>query len=71
MAKVVTAYCDGKGNLHTSAEAAAKSDLAALIGATAEGMSVGLANLLFQKREELEQIFKDYDDMTDPRIGIG
>lgn len=66
MAKEVASYADDKGNLHKTPEGATKADLATLLGKLGEGESLapGIAAHIFEKRKELERIFKEHDDMT-------
>ena len=67
MAKVVTAFADSKGKLHSTACAATISDLAELFG-HAEGMATGIARTIMDKREEIEHIFSEYDEVVDATI---
>lgn len=61
MAKKVTAYADRKGQLHLTQEAATLNDIAAILGNAAEGMTIGLARLIYNKRQELESVFAEHD----------
>lgn len=60
MAKATIAFTDSRGRLHSSAHKATVSDLAALFGWT-EGMSLGIAQSVLEKRAEIEQIFAELD----------
>jgi hypothetical protein len=59
MVKII-AYTDSRGKLHITAKAATVSDLAELFG-SAEGMGIGIANTILEKRSEIEAIFAEYD----------
>lgn len=58
MATVTRAFADHAGKLHTSAEAATRADIVALLG------NDGLASSVLSKRTELEAIFAEHDQMT-------
>jgi hypothetical protein len=66
MANCGTAYFDSKGHYFKTPEEATLSDLAGLLGRVGEGESLapGIAYIMLQKREEIEKIFADHDDMT-------
>lgn len=71
MAKVARAYQDTLGNLHSKPELAAIADLASAIGRVGEegGLTGGVARLIFEKRQEIEAAFADYDAImaTEPK----
>jgi len=66
MATECVAYRDGKGALHPTPEKATLADLADVLGRVGEegGMTAGVANLLFEKRVELERVFAEHDAMV-------
>ncbi len=65
MANSGTAYFDKKGQYYRTPEEATVSDLAGLLGRVGEGESLapGIAHILLEKRNEIEQIFADHDEM--------
>lgn len=65
MATECTAYRDGKGSLHPTPERATLADLASVLGRVGEegGMTAGVAKLILEKREEIEQVFAEHDIM--------
>ncbi|MBS0483565.1 MAG: hypothetical protein JSR96_15775 [Proteobacteria bacterium] len=58
-------FFDGRGHFFKSPEEATISDLSMLLGRIGEGDSLapGIANLLLEKRVELERIFAEHDDL--------
>ena len=54
-----------------SPEEATASDLAALLGKIGDGDSLapGIANILLEKREEIERIYAEHDQMTEETLG--
>lgn len=66
MAKVATAYADNQGKLYPTPEQAALSDLTAVLGRIGAegGITEGLAKTLMERREEIEQVFADLDEMV-------
>jgi hypothetical protein len=66
MANCGTAYFDSKGHYFKTPEEATISDLAGLLGRVGEGDSLapGIAHILLQKRDDIERIFSDHDQMT-------
>jgi hypothetical protein len=60
-------YFDLKGNYFRTPEDATLSDLAGLLGRMGEGDSLapGIARILFDKRHEIEAVFRSYDEMTE------
>lgn len=65
MANSGTAYFDKKGQYYRTPEEATVSDLAGLLGRVGEGESLapGIAHILLEKRNDIEQIFADHDEM--------
>jgi len=65
MAKASQAFFDNKGTFHKTPEEATTSDIAALLGKIGDGESLapGIANMLLEKRTDLEAIFADHDGM--------
>lgn len=65
MAKKGTGYFDRKGHFFKNGRDATVSDLAALLGQIGEGDSLapGIAHLLFDKREEIANLFAEHDAM--------
>lgn len=65
MATECTAYRDDKGGLHPTAERATLADLAGVLGRVGEegGMTAGVAKLIFEKREDIERIFAEHDNI--------
>ena len=69
MATECTAYRDTKGGLHATPEKATLADLAGVLGRVGEegGMTAGVAKLIFDKREEIERVFLEHDEMLASR----
>jgi hypothetical protein len=69
MANRGVGFFDSKGQFFRTPQEATLSDLAALLGRMGEGDSLapGIAKILFDKRRELEHIFRDHDDMLQGR----
>ncbi len=67
MAHTGTGFFDRKGNFFKSAREATASDLAALLGKIGDGESLapGIANMLIERREEIEGLFGEHDQMVD------
>ncbi|MBA4751082.1 MAG: hypothetical protein H2055_02470 [Sphingopyxis sp.] len=65
MATECTAYRDVKGGLHSTPEKATLADLASVLGRVGEegGMTAGVAKLIFEKRDEIERVFREHDEM--------
>lgn len=72
MAHTGTGFFDRKGNFFKSAREATASDLAALLGKIGDGESLapGIANMLLERRTELEQLFADHDLMVGEEAAI-
>lgn len=66
MAKVVPAFADNRGMVHTSAEQAVLSDIETVLGRIGAdaGITSGLAQKILEKRTEIEAAFADYDALT-------
>lgn len=66
MAKPATAFADNHGKLHATAEAAVLADLQAILGRIGAegGLTAGLAQLVLEKRPEIETVFAELDEMT-------
>lgn len=65
MAKATTAFLDNTGKLHTSAETAVLSDIAQILGRIGAdaGLVLGIAQKILEKRDELEAVFAEYDQL--------
>lgn len=65
MAHTGTGFFDRKGNFFKTAREATASDLAALLGKIGEGESLapGIANMLLERRADIEQLFAEHDQM--------
>ncbi|AIT82245.1 hypothetical protein [Novosphingobium pentaromativorans] len=66
MALECIAYRDSKGGLHASLEKATLEDLAAVLGRVGDegGMTAGVAKLIFEKRDEIERVFAEHDQLA-------
>jgi hypothetical protein len=66
MANRGVGFFDSKGQYFKTAQEATMSDIAALLGRMGDGDSLapGIAKILFDKRREIEHIFRDHDDMV-------
>jgi hypothetical protein len=66
MATECIAYRDSKGTLHPTPERATLADLAGVLGRVGEegGMTAGVAKLVLEKRDEIEQVFAEHDVMV-------
>lgn len=71
MATECTAYRDNKGGLHPTPDRATLADLADVLGRVGEegGMTAGVAKLIFEKREEIERVFAEHDQMVHDTSG--
>jgi hypothetical protein len=65
MAHKGVGYFDSRGHFFKNPEEATTSDLAVLLGRIGEGDSLapGIANLLLERRIELERIFAEHDEL--------
>jgi hypothetical protein len=72
MAHTGTGFFDRKGNFFKTARDATVSDLAALLGKIGEGESLapGIANMLLERRAEIEQLFAEHDQMLQEETAI-
>ncbi len=66
MARIIEAYVDDRGHLHTSASTAIVADIAAILGRVGDevGLTSGVAALILEKREAIEKAFADFDRLT-------
>ena len=66
MAKSGLGFFDRRGQFFRSPDEATASDLASLLGRIGDGDSLapGIANMLIEKRDEIEAIFSEHDSMT-------
>ncbi len=71
MARSGTGFFDKRGQFFRTPEEAKSSDLAALLGKIGEGDSLapGIANMLLEKRKEIEKIYEEHDLMTEENLG--
>lgn len=67
MAHTGTGFFDRKGNFFKTARDATVADLAALLGKIGDGESLapGIANMLLERRAEIEQLFAEHDRMLE------
>lgn len=72
MAHTGTGFFDRKGNFFKTARDATVSDLAALLGKIGDGESLapGIANMLLERREELELLFAEHDQMLEEEAKV-
>jgi hypothetical protein len=65
MAHSGTGYFDSKGQYFKTPQEATISDLASLLGRVGDGESLapGIANIMLEKRAEIEKIYADHDSM--------
>lgn len=72
MAHAGTGFFDRKGNFFKTARDATVSDLAELLGKIGEGESLapGIANMLLERREDLEQLFVEHDQMLEEEAAL-
>ncbi|MEP0390788.1 MAG: hypothetical protein ABJ205_06515 [Erythrobacter sp.] len=70
MAKKGTGYFDRKGHFFKSAREATASDIAGLLGQIGDGESLapGIAQMLLEKRSEIERLFADHDVMMEDEL---
>jgi hypothetical protein len=69
MANRGVGFFDSKGQFFRTPQEATQSDLAAMLGRMGDGDSLapGIAKILFDKRRDIEHIFRDHDDMLQGR----
>jgi hypothetical protein len=72
MAHTGTGFFDRKGNFFKNAREATVSDIAALLGKIGDGESLapGIANMLLERRTEIEQLFTEHDQMLEEETAI-
>lgn len=72
MAHTGTGFFDRKGNFFKNAHDATVSDLAALLGKIGDGESLapGIANMLLDRRSEIEQLFAEHDRMLEEEAAM-
>jgi ribosomal protein S9 len=74
MAKQTRSYEDAKGKLHKKPDDATRADLAAVIGGgasnTDDSIAPGIAATIFQRRADIERIFREHDEMTAPECTV-
>ena len=65
MAHKGTGFFDGRGHFFKTPDEATISDLSALLGRIGDGESLapGIAQTLLNRREELEKLFVEHDEM--------
>ncbi|UAB76904.1 hypothetical protein INR77_08560 [Erythrobacter sp. SCSIO 43205] len=70
MARKGTGYFDRKGHFFKTARDATVSDIAGLLGQIGEGESLapGIAHMILEKRQEIEQLFRDHDAMVEDEL---
>ena len=72
MAHTGTGFFDRKGNFFKTARDATVSDLAALLGKIGDGESLapGIANMLLERRADIEQLFAEHDQMREEEAAM-
>lgn len=72
MAHTGTGFFDRKGNFFKTARDATVSDLAALLGKIGDGESLapGIANMLLERRADLEHLFAEHDQMLEEEAAV-
>ncbi|WP_073974367.1 hypothetical protein [Erythrobacter donghaensis] len=72
MAHTGTGYFDRKGNFYKNARDATVSDLAAMLGKIGDGESLapGIANMLLERRADIEQLFGEHDRMLEEEAAL-
>ncbi|MEM1051253.1 MAG: hypothetical protein AAGI28_04085 [Pseudomonadota bacterium] len=73
MARKGTGYFDRRGHFFKTAREATASDIAGLLGQIGDGESLapGIAQMLIDKREEIERLFADHDSMIEDESALG
>ena len=66
MARKGTGYFDRKGHFFKTPREATASDIAALLGQIGEGESLapGIAQTLLERRNDIEKLFAEHDEMV-------
>lgn len=72
MARKGTGYFDRKGQFFKTSREATASDLAGILGQIGEGESLapGIALVLLDKREEIERLFAEHDEMVEDEAAL-
>lgn len=72
MAHTGTGFFDRKGNFFKTAREATVSDLAGLLGKIGDGESLapGIANMLLERRADIEHLFAEHDQMLEEEAAI-
>ncbi|MEY2926934.1 MAG: hypothetical protein RL367_1411 [Pseudomonadota bacterium] len=65
MARRGVGYFDSRGQYFKHPDEAVVSDLASLLGRVGEGegLAPGIARMMLDKREDIEQLYREYDEM--------
>ena len=73
MARKGTGFFDAKGRYYKTPEEATVSDLAGILGKIGEGESLapGLAQMMLDRRQEIERLFSEHDAMMSEYQPIG
>jgi hypothetical protein len=66
--KRAISYTDAQGRSHNTPESATVSDLRALFPKDPEGVAVAFAQKILENRPEIERIFKEFDEATQPEV---
>lgn len=71
MAKKGTGYFDRKGHFFKTAREATESDISGLLGQIGDGESLapGIAHMVLARRDEIEKLFADHDEMVADEAG--
>ncbi len=71
MARSGRGFFDRRGQFFRTPEEATASDLASLLGRIGDGESLapGIAIMLLEKREEIEEVFAEHDQMKEEHLG--
>lgn len=73
MAHRGTGFFDARGHFYKTPEEATVSDIASLLGKIGDGESLapGIAQTLLARREEIERLFSEHDQMVADYQPIG
>ena len=73
MARKGTGFFDAKGRYYKTPEEATISDLAGILGKIGDGESLapGLAQMMLDRRQEIERLFSEHDTMMAEYQPIG
>ena len=69
MAQIAQAYMDSKGRLCKTPDEATISDLTAILGGAEANTAT--ARIILEKREQIEQLFREHDTMLGKLPTIG